>query len=262
MSRGQHPRSELRRPRAARPIAAPAPRALDERSELVVLNNDCVADERRSGRVVRRLADPRARVLELPHRGGVRESDQRGNRDDAGDVVFFANSDLFVSDGYVDEMLRFVPPRPRVGAATGKILRYDIARVGKPISSTRLVTPSAAIDVSADRGENEKDIGQYGTEEKVFGVSGAALVARREALESVKRPRRVSWTKASTCTRRTSTCAGAYDSPDGSAGTSPTRRCVPRPYELTASAARRTSPPTGVPREREAASLGVSGSTR
>ena len=37
-----------------------------------------------------------------------------------------------------------------------------------------------------DRGENELDVGQYELEEQVFGVSAAALVARREALESVR----------------------------------------------------------------------------
>ena len=37
-----------------------------------------------------------------------------------------------------------------------------------------------------DRGENERDEGQFDRDEEVFGVSGAALVARREALESVE----------------------------------------------------------------------------
>ena len=39
---------------------------------------------------------------------------------------------------------------------------------------------------SIDRGENELDMGKYELEEQVFGVSAAALVARRDALESVR----------------------------------------------------------------------------
>ena len=66
------------------------------------------------------------------------------------------------------------------------MLRYDLAAdretdiidtTGHTIGRDRRVV---------DRGENQKDEGRYAREEEVFGVSGAALVARREALEAVR----------------------------------------------------------------------------
>jgi GT2 family glycosyltransferase len=131
-------------------------------------------------------ADPRVRLLELPHQAGFTKAINSGIEATTGELVFFANSDLFIADGYIDEMVSFFERRPSAACATGKILRYEldgdretdlIDTTGHVIGRNRRI---------ADRGENQKDIGQYEHEEEVFGVSGAALVVRREALESVK----------------------------------------------------------------------------
>lgn len=153
--------------------------------EVVVLNNDSDQAEQMQ-RLVHGMDDPRVRVLELEHRAGFIKAINAGIGATTGELVFFANSDLFVADGYLDEMVSFFERRPRAACATGKILRYDvdcdretdiIDTTGHVIGRNRRV---------ADRGENQKDVGQYEHEEEVFGVSGAALVARREALESAK----------------------------------------------------------------------------
>jgi GT2 family glycosyltransferase len=153
--------------------------------EVVLLNNDSDQVEQIRG-LAKAPADPRVRLLELPHQAGFAKAINSGIEATTGELVFFANSDLFVADGYVDEMVSFFERRPRAGCATGKILRYELDRdketdvidtTGHVIGRNRRV---------ADRGENQKDVGQYEQEGEVFGVSGAALVARREALESVK----------------------------------------------------------------------------
>ncbi len=153
--------------------------------ELVLLNNDSgqVEDMRN---FVGRLGDSRVRLLELEDKAGFVKAINAGIGTTTGELVFFANSDLFVANGYLDEMVSFFERSPRAACATGKILRYEIAddretdiidTTGHVIGRNRRV---------ADRGENQKDVGQYDHEQEVFGVSGAALVARREALESAR----------------------------------------------------------------------------
>lgn len=157
----------------------------DFRLEVVVVNNDTDQADR-----VRTWADTRddhrIRVIEMGYPAGFIKAINRGIEATSGDLVFFANADLFVTDAYLDAMVSFFERNARAGCATGKVLRYDldadretdiIDSTGHTIGRNRRV---------ADRGENQKDEGQYAHEEEVFGVSGAALVARREALESIK----------------------------------------------------------------------------
>ena len=152
--------------------------------EVALLNNDLDQLERMRDLVVS-LGDARVRLLELEHGAGFAKAINTGLVATTGELVFFANSDLFVADGYLDELVPFFERRPSAGCASGKILRYDletyrethvIDTTGLTIGRNRRV---------ADRGENERDVGQFEREEEVFGVSGAALVARREALEDV-----------------------------------------------------------------------------
>ena len=81
--------------------------------------------------------------------------------------------------------MSFFARRPRAGCASGKILRFDLPDLPETdVIDTTGLTIGRNRRV-ADRGENERDVGQFEREEEVFGVSGAALVARREALEDV-----------------------------------------------------------------------------
>ena len=153
--------------------------------EVVLLNNDSGQAERLRA-LVDALGDPRVRLLELEHGAGFIKAVNAGIEATTGELVFLANSDLFVADGYLDEMVRFFERRPRAACATGKILRYEL---DGDRETTMIDTTGHVIGRhrgAVDRGENEEDVGQYEREEEVFGVSAAALVARREALESVK----------------------------------------------------------------------------
>jgi GT2 family glycosyltransferase len=153
--------------------------------EVVLINNDDEQIEQMR-ELVAALDDSRLRLLELEHEAGFGKAINAGLEATTGELAFFANSDLFVSAGYLDEMEQFFERRPTAACATGKILRYDLDRdfetniidtTGLIIGRNRRVS---------DRGENQVDRWQYDIEEEVFGVSGAALVARRDALESVQ----------------------------------------------------------------------------
>lgn len=153
--------------------------------EVVLVNNDArQSDDLRV--LVESVGDPRARVLELEHGSGFAKAINAGVRASTGGLVLFANSDLFVEPDYLAVLESFFASHPRAGAATGKILRFDLAQ-NRPTDVLDTTGHTMGRDRgAADRGENEVDMGQYEREEQVFGVSGAALVARRDALESVQ----------------------------------------------------------------------------
>ncbi len=152
--------------------------------EVVLINNDETQSEGVAALAASR-GDARARVLELEHGAGFARAVNAGIEATTGELVFFANSDLFVTESYISEIERLFAATPRAGAATGKILRFDLTRN----EATRILDTTGHVigrdRGAADRGENLEDVGQFEAEEQVFGVSGAALVARREALETV-----------------------------------------------------------------------------
>ena len=86
-------------------VTSSLPRLLARTSwdlEVVLVNNDA----RQGGRPSRArglVGDARVRVLELEHGAGFIRAINKGIAATAGELVFFANSDLFVADGYVED---------------------------------------------------------------------------------------------------------------------------------------------------------------
>ncbi len=151
--------------------------------EVVLLNNDSEQVER-IRELVDFLGDRRVRLMELEHEAGFTRAINEGIRATTGELVFFANSDILVAVDYLDSIVRFFEGHPGAACASGKILRWQlkceadvIDTTGHAIGRNRRVV---------DRGENQTDVGQFEQEREVFGVSAAALVARRAALESIK----------------------------------------------------------------------------
>jgi GT2 family glycosyltransferase len=130
--------------------------------------------------------DPRARVVEAGAGAGFCRAINAGISATGGELVLFSNADLFAPGSYVDELARFLARRPAVACAGGKLLRYDLAtaRATRAVDSTGLVVGRSRR--SWDRGEGEPDVGLYDEEEEMFGLSGAGLLIRREALESAR----------------------------------------------------------------------------
>jgi GT2 family glycosyltransferase len=95
------------------------------------------------------------------------------------------NPDLILEPTYIEQMLTAFTDTA-VGAATGKLLRYDALRKAKTniLDTTGLVMrPSGR---PYDRGQGEEDAGQYDAHTDVFGCSGAGVMLRRRALEVVQ----------------------------------------------------------------------------
>jgi GT2 family glycosyltransferase len=150
--------------------------------EIVVVNNDPAQDVRGW---VASLGDQRISALEMGGNTGFSAAVNAGIRASGGDLVLVANSDLFVSPGYAEEMIAFFDRRARAACASGKILRYDLAG-DRPLSVIDTAGFAIGRDRRAvDRGEGVPDDGSFDDEAEVFASSGAALVVRRRALEDV-----------------------------------------------------------------------------
>lgn len=101
------------------------------------------------------------------------------------DFFQLVNPDLIMSPNYVEEMLKAFED-PKVGAATGKLLRYDFEQL-KPLN----IIDTTGVSYSRsgrgrDRGQHEIDQGQYDNQTTVIAVSGAGPMYRKTALEDVK----------------------------------------------------------------------------
>jgi len=100
-------------------------------------------------------------------------------RDYPAPYILFLNPDTILEPSFVEELVRVLEDVPRVGSATGKLLRMD----GATLDSTGITM--TANQRHLDRGGGEPDAGQYNSPGPVFGPSGAAAMYRYACLEDV-----------------------------------------------------------------------------
>ncbi len=96
------------------------------------------------------------------------------------DFLLLLNPDVELEPNFARVLLREMSSRPDVALASGKLLRTDrhtLDSAGIRIQRTRKTW---------DRGAEQRDRGQYDRIERVFGVSGAALMLRVAALECLE----------------------------------------------------------------------------
>lgn len=103
-----------------------------------------------------------------------------------GDYVLIANPDIVFTEEYICKLVDILEESPENAASTGKLLKYDFDKdeIINVIDSTGI-----RLDHSRhgnDIGQNEEDKGQYDKDCRVFGVSGAAALFKKQALEKIK----------------------------------------------------------------------------
>ena len=103
------------------------------------------------------------------------------------DFFQLVNPDLIMEPNYIEEILKAFED-PKVGAATGKLLRYDFEnnQPTKTIDSTGVSISKSGR--ARDRGQHEIDYHQFDDLTSVDAVSGAGAMYRREALKAIKTP--------------------------------------------------------------------------
>ena len=101
------------------------------------------------------------------------------------DFIQLVNPDLVMPRNFVEEMVKPFAD-PKVGAVSGKILRYDFEK-NEP--TNQIDTTGVVIGKSGrgrDRGQHEVDTNQYDNATDLLAVSGAAAMYRKEALADVR----------------------------------------------------------------------------
>ncbi len=131
-----------------------------------------------------RSAFPGVRWLPGPNRGFAaganRALGEAALRDPGAEFLLLLNDDVELEPGFAEVLVREMGARPSVALASGKLLRED----GRTLDSAGL--SMARSRRTRDRGSEEPDRGQYDRVERVFGLSGAALMIRRAALEHLE----------------------------------------------------------------------------
>ncbi|MGE5297937.1 MAG: glycosyltransferase family 2 protein [Acidobacteriaceae bacterium] len=102
-----------------------------------------------------------------------------------GELLLLVNHDLVLENDYAEKLAHAFND-PSVGAATGKLLRYDFDKGEKTntIDSTGITMNASGR--ARDRGQLQEDHGQFDDQTNVFAVSGAGPMYRRSALEKTK----------------------------------------------------------------------------
>lgn len=100
------------------------------------------------------------------------------------------NADVVLREDYVERLLVLFEQEPRVGMAGGKLLRMGedgqvLQAGGRPVvdSTGIYFTPEQR---HLDRGSGKPDGGEWDRRQRVFGISGAALLVSRAMLEDVR----------------------------------------------------------------------------
>jgi len=112
-----------------------------------------------------------------------------------GDFILLLNYDAILKPDYIKNALKVLRDK-KVGAAQGKLLRYDFDKneLCKDKESSELnVIDTTGLMMFKNRrivciGQGEADKGQFEKEKEIFGADGAVPIYRKEALEDVKLP--------------------------------------------------------------------------
>jgi GT2 family glycosyltransferase len=151
--------------------------------EVIIVNNDPHQDVRAA--IGDYASDRRTTIVEMGFEGDFPRAINRGIERASGDLVMLCNADLFPSPTYLSTLHEFFDRRARAGAASGKLIRYDLER-----GQATDVIDSAGLALTRQRrlkarGEGEVDAGQFDAEREVFAIDGAAMVLRRAALDDI-----------------------------------------------------------------------------
>jgi GT2 family glycosyltransferase len=106
------------------------------------------------------------------------------------EFVLALNPDIVLDPEFVSTLVSALDHHPEVGAATGKLWRWQSTHPDYTLQEPRVLDTTGIYFTPAqrhlDRGSGEADCGQYGQREYVFGTSGAAAFFRRKMLAELK----------------------------------------------------------------------------
>ncbi|MFA6436708.1 MAG: glycosyltransferase family 2 protein [Candidatus Paceibacterota bacterium] len=103
-----------------------------------------------------------------------------------GEYVMLLNQDAILSPSFLSEAIKILEKDKKIAALQPKVLKYDFkANQPKNIFDTTglLMLKNRRI---LNRGQGQRDDGQFDKQEEIFGADGAVPVYRRSALEDTR----------------------------------------------------------------------------
>ncbi len=109
------------------------------------------------------------------------------------DFILVMNPDIILEPDFLQEIIKTAEKKKRVGSFGGKILKIELGDVECDEKIKTKIIDSTGLKILKtrhiiDRGRGDEDKGQYDKSNNVFGISGACVLYRTQALEDVKMP--------------------------------------------------------------------------
>jgi len=126
------------------------------------------------------------RIIENKENVGFAAGHNQGIRENEGEYVFCLNQDVVLDKDFISISVGVMEKDEKIGAIQGRL--YKITDINNPVKET-IDTTGLMIFKNrrvVNRGQGEKENGQYDKAEEVFGADGAAPIYRRLALEHAK----------------------------------------------------------------------------
>lgn len=126
------------------------------------------------------------RIIENKENIGFAAGHNQGIKECRGDYVFCLNQDVILEKDFIEKIVERMEKDEKIGAIQGRLYKInDTNNPKKEIIDTTglLIFKNRRV---INRAQGEKESGQHGESEEVFGADGAAPVYRRKTLEDVK----------------------------------------------------------------------------
>ncbi len=163
-----------------------------ENLEIVMLDNHSV-DETRS--IVKSQFEGDVKLIESEENLGFGRGHNRIVNETEGDFYACVNIDMVFEPNFISTLVKAISEKPIYGSSGGKIKRWDFKGYQENQGAIKEMGKTNFIDSVGirmlrnhrfeDMGQGEVDHGQYDEGKDLFGISGAAVLYRRKALEDV-----------------------------------------------------------------------------
>lgn len=136
---------------------------------------------------------PQVKIIKNSKNLGFAKAHNQGIITTQSDYILVMNPDVILESDFLFKLVEAADKDERIGSLGGKLLKIKSGdlEIAEKIKTNIIDSTGLKIFKSRrviDRGEGEEDKGQYDKNEEVFGVSGACVLYRREALEDIKIP--------------------------------------------------------------------------
>lgn len=107
-------------------------------------------------------------------------------KESGGEFVLCLNQDVVLDKDFIKNAIEVFEKDEKIGAVQGKLLRLVDEEKSDIVDTTGLLMLKNRRIIN--RGQGQRDTGQFNRQEEIFGADGAAPIYRRFVLEDIKLP--------------------------------------------------------------------------